>query len=241
MDQSSQPPASSLTLKNLLQELENLIELESQRKGSPWSSAAKLTELFYEKYGVFPEDMAKAQGYAKDLRSLLKSSGRFSIYSTQIPQEFYVTLLKVVVPKSPQSQQTARHPIHYRIKRSWKVDGRLIEWLKAENAQELRNYQPRKVPDYQVNLISNIESVDDLKLALIEIVRSLTADNPKNFVTITHLSRKFCDYYKQPIKSVLRSVCPGIKLVNLLQTIPNLRVQKVDDNWQITVNIHSVK
>lgn len=213
MDQSNQSPALSLSLKNLLQELENIIELESQRNNNPWSSAAKLSELFNEKYRVAPEDVAKAQGYAKDLRSLLKSSGRFSIYSTQIPQEFYVALFNVVVPQLQQSQ-------------------------KAEKAQELRHNQSRKTPNYQVHPLSNIESVDDLKLALIEIVRSLTANNPKNFVTITHLCRKFCDYYQQPIKAVIRNVCPGIKLIKLLQTIPDLSIQKVDDTWQITVDVH---
>lgn len=238
MDQSSQSPALSLSLKNLLQELENIIELESQRNKNPWSSAAKLNELFYKKYGVDPEDVVKAQGYAKDLRSLLKSSGRFSIYSTQITQEFYVALFNVVVPKVQQSQKYAKHPVQYRIKRPWKVDGRLIEWLKDENAQELRNYQTKKAPSYRLNQLYKIDSVDNLKLALIEIVRSLTANNPKNFVSITHLSRKFYDYYQQPIKSVIKNLCPGIKLIKLLQSIPNLYVQQVNDTWQITVNIN---
>ena len=64
-----------------------------------------------------------------------------------------------------------------------------------------------------------------------EIIKSLTVNHPKQFATVSMLSRKFSDYYGQPIRAMVRSVCPDISLIDLLQTIPNLHVQKVNNDW----------
>lgn len=243
--ESHQDPSSFSSLQ-LLEELENLIDIESARNGNPWIHVTKLTEVFYKKYGVSLEEVAKAQGYSDGLRSIFTSSGRFAIYGTQIPQEFYVAFLQAVVPNFHQSQATS---IKYRIKRGWKVDGSLLRMLKAEGAEDISHpqfqriseYQPILVPDiqsvndleiariseYQPILFPEIKSVTDLEISLIEIIKSLTANHPKKIVTIAVLSKKFHDYYKQPIRTVIRSVYPDMKLIKLLQTIPSLHVQKV--------------
>ena len=235
MDESNQETYLSLSLQQLLEELESLIALQAQSYGNPWVSASKLTELFYKKYKVSPEAVAKSQGCSDGLRNLLRDSKRFSIYDTQAYQEFYVALLQTVVPRFQQFQTT---PIQYRIKRPWKVDGRLFDMLKSEGAENIADYQPHKILEQQLNLVPEIKSVDDLKLSLIEIIKSLTANNQTKFVTIAVLSKKFCDYYRQLIKVVMRNICPHMKLIKLLQTIPNLYVQKVDYYWQVTVEAH---
>ena len=249
---SHQDPSSFSSLQQLLEELENLISLESSRNGNPWITVTKLSELFWEKYRVSLEEVAKLQGYSDSLRSLFTSSRRFSIYGTQMPQEFYVALLQVVVPVYNQAQTSS---IKYRIKRHWKVDGNLLRMLRNEGAEEIPSRQAQRISEYYTELQSNvverkdkenegdklyqpilvpeIKSIDDFEFALMEIIKSLTADRPKQFVTIAILSKKFCDYYRQPIRSVRRSVCPDIKLIDLLQTIPNLHLQKVDNDWQI--------
>lgn len=198
----------------------------------------KLTELFYEKHGVLPEEVAKVQGYSDDLRSLLISSKRFSIYGTQGRQEFYVALFQAVVPGSYQSLARL---IKYRIKRPWKVDGSLLRVLKAEDTEETSPYPVQTIPKHQPTLIPETKSVNDLEVALMEIIKSLTTNHPKEVVTIGVLSEKFCDYYKQPIRTVIRSVCTDMKLIELLQTVPSLHVQKVDNDWQITLETHSVE
>ncbi|PSB18015.1 hypothetical protein C7B65_16840 [Phormidesmis priestleyi ULC007] len=232
MDEPNQNSSSFLSLQQLLEELENFIVLESQRNGSPWIRVIRLTELFYEKYEVSPEEVAKVQGCSDGLRGFLRSSRRFSIYDTQVPQEFYVALLQAIVPDLQQSQAIL---IQYRIKRPWKVDGRLLTMLKAEGAEENVPCHAQKISEHQLNLVPEIESANDLEIALAEIIRSLTANNPKKFVTIAVLSKKFCDYYKQPIRVSMRSICPGIKLIELLQSVPSLHVQKVDNDWQVSV------
>ncbi len=221
MDEPNQNSSSFLSLQQLLEELESIIVFESERSSSPWIRVIRLTDLFYEKYEVSPEEVAKVQGCSDGLRGLLRSSRRFSIYDTQVPHEFYVALFQAIAPNF----QRFATPTYYRIKRPWK----------AEGTEENVLYQAQKISEYQPNLVPEIRSVNDLEIALIEIVRSLIGNDPKKFVTIAVLSKKFCDYYKQPIRVVMRSVCPDMKLIELLQTVPSLHVQKVDNDWQVRV------
>lgn len=236
MDFHQEP--SSFSSLQLLEELENLIVIESGKNVNPWIHVTKLTEVFYKKYGVSLEEVAKVQGYSDGLSSIFTSSGRFSIYATQIPQEFYVAFLQAVVPNFHQSQATS---IKYRIKRPWKVDGSLLRMLQDSGAEEISPRQVHRISEYPPILVFDIKSVTDLEIAFLEIIKSLTTNHPKKIVTIAVLSKKFHDYYKQPIRTVMRSVCPDMKLIELLQTIPSLYVQKVDNDWQITVEDHSVR
>lgn len=227
-----QNPSSFSSLQQLLEELEKLITLESSRNNNPWIDIARLSEIFTEKYGVLLEDVA--QSYGNSLRSLFRGSRRFSIYGTQIPQEFYVALLPEVVFGY---NQNSTKPIQYRVKRPWKADRSLIRMLKAEGAEEI-SFQPSQgISGYQPVLIPEIKSAADLGIVLIEIIKSLTANHPEQFSTVAALSQKFRDYYGQPIRTVVRSVCPDIKLIDLLQTMPNLHVQEVDHEWQITLRV----
>ncbi|MBW4695386.1 MAG: hypothetical protein KME27_26860 [Lyngbya sp. HA4199-MV5] len=146
--------------------------------------------------------------------------------------------MKTILPNRSSSQPTL---IQYTVKRPWKIDGRLLRRLKADNAEEVPLFQTRGTRKYQFNLISEIKSVSDLEVALTEIVRELTLHKPKQFVTIAALSEKFCAYYKQPIKVVMRNVCPDMKLIELLQTMPGLCVQNVDNDWQIRLEADSVE
>jgi hypothetical protein len=194
----------------------------------------QLSELFGQKYGVPLEEVAKVQGYGDNLRSLFTSSKRFSIYGTQIAQEFYVALFQAVIPSFDPSQAS---PIQYRIKRPWKVDGNLLRVLESEGAEEIPSRQAKRISKYQPILISEIRSVNDLESALVEIIKSLITDHPRQFVTIAALGQKFLYCYRQPIRVIVRSTCPDMKLIDLLQTIPNLHVQKVNNEWQITMEI----
>lgn len=238
-----QDRVSLSSLKELINGLKNLIVLQSSKTGNPWISIHDLTDLFYQKYQVSPEEVAKEQGYRDDLRSLFIKSRCFSIYSTQMPQEFYVALLAVVVPNYNPNQT---RPIQYRIKREWKADGRLIRMLQAEGAEEILFQRPqssnsrRKILEYQP-ILPEIKSVDDLKTALMEIIKSLTIKRPKQLVTVATLSKKFRDYYGQPMRTIVRSVCPNTRLIDLLQSMPNLYVQEVVANdWQITLKVDSL-
>ncbi|MBD1942569.1 hypothetical protein H6F50_09405 [Coleofasciculus sp. FACHB-712] len=257
MNESNQAPSSSLSLQLLLKELENLVAFESGRNGTPWISMARLTELFHEKHGFSPEQVAINQGYSDSLKSLIKSSGNFSIYSTPISQEFHIALFQAVVPSYKEIQIS---PIQYRIKRLRKidryllqtllvqpkvkrvrkVDKALVRTLEAKDAKETPHYQKQKILESHPNLLAEISSENDLEVALIEIIRSLTENNPKKFVTIAVLSNKFCGYYKQPIRAVMRTMCPDMRLIELLQANPSLFVQKVDDGWQVTIETHFI-
>lgn len=238
MDEFHQDPSSSLSLQQLLKELENFTVFECQRNDNPWIKATRLSELFYEKYGVLPETVAKAQGCCDSFRSLIKSSKRFSIYGTPIPQEFYVALFQAVAPSFQQSQTI---PLHCRIKQRSEVGRRLSKPLQVGRTRENQLDRAQRLPEQQASSLPPIQSVNDLEVALIAIAKSLVANNPQNSISIGQLSQKFCGYYMQPIRVAMRSVCPDLKLIELLQMIPSLQVQKVEADWQVTVETDSME
>lgn len=228
-----QSSSSFLSLRQLLEELDNLISLESSKNDNSWICVTTLNQLFYKKYGARIEAVAQTHGYSGSLRSLFTSSGRYFIYGTPVPHKFYLAPRGAVVPGYAQAPPK---PIQYRIKRPWKVDGWLLKMLKAEGASF---QQAQERSECQPITVSEIQSVDDLKVALTEIIQSLTTHHPQQIATVAALGEVFRDLYGQPIRSAMRSVCPDTKLIDLLQTIPTLRVQQVDQEWQITLDIQA--
>ena len=226
MDEFTQNNDSYLLPKQLLSELENSIVIESQINGSPWVKATRLSELFYEKYGYSLEGEIKSKGYSNCLKTFIRrSSQRLSIYNTPNPQEFYVAFLNDIVPDIQQYQSTATS----------------CQSQEAEVSEDVfNNFLSEKIgitnSESQPELLFEIKSVNDLEYVLIEIIKSLMATNPQKHVTIAVLSQRFYYYYRQPIRGIRRSLCPDMTLIELLQTIPGLHVEKVDDDWQITVN-----
>jgi hypothetical protein len=233
MDELLQALSLPSSLQQLEDELEHLTALEAQQNGNPWLSIDRVTELFHAKYGMSPEHVAIAQGYGRDLRSLLKESGRFSIYGTPLPHEFYVALLQAVVFDYPQAQTS---PKPDQTKQAWKANSRSPKRTKGKDAEEERvRCQTQSPSRQQDRLVLKISSLNDLELALIEIIRSLTVTHPNEVITLTRVSHSFSDRYQQPIRAVMRRVCPDMRLAELLQTVPGLEVQRVNDDWQVSL------
>jgi hypothetical protein len=236
---ASYPASSSFSsLQQLLAALATLITEVSHRQENAWVLNTELNRLFCDKYGESIDTALNAQVSGSELRNLLchYRSPRFRVHETSNPKEFYIALLDETVPGGVAESVTT---IQYRVKRPWKVDGRLTRMLKSEGAQELpsRWSQParwrRERSKVQPTPVKAIQSKADFEAALISITQILiTSENPVKMVTLCH---KFCAYYG-PIRLVRRRVCPDIKLVDYLQTIPALDVQAVDGHWQITLN-----
>jgi hypothetical protein len=205
MDESNPVSFLSLSPQQLLKELETFLALEFNKSGKYWISVTRLIELLSEKYELSLEEVEKAQDYSSILRKILASNRCFSIYGTPAPEEFYIAPLQILFPGFQKPGETEILPCQ---------------------AQEISEYQPI--------ILSEINSVNDLEKALLEIVKSLKNDS-KKAVTIALLSAKFKDYYQQPIRPILRSVCPDMSLIELLQTIPSIHVQQVNNDWQISV------
>jgi len=238
--ESSSGSSGFSSLPQLLKELATLIADVSNLQNNAWVKNTELDNRFRVKHGISIATALQAQVSGSDLRKLLCRSPRFRIYPTSDPQEFHIALRDETVPggafKPPKN-------IRYRIKRPWKVDGRLTRMLKAEGAQEIptrwsrpsRRERP-KPPKEQPKLVPEINSVADLELALIGITKILVT--PENAVEVATLCNKFCEYYG-PIKSVMRQVYPDIKLINYLQTIAALDVREINGKWQITIKNES--
>jgi hypothetical protein len=224
------------SLPQLWEALATLIASVTLGCQSPWLSITTVDRLFQAKYGVSLDAIAQTLVCSCDVRSLLQKSQRFAIYGTPNPHDFYIALLDETVPGGVGEPATVTQ---YRVKRPWKVDGRLTRMLQSEGAQELpsRWSQParwrRKRSKSQPMPANVIQSKADFEAALISITQLLvTSENPVRMATLCH---KFCAYYG-PIRLVRRRFCPDIKLADYLQTILALDVQAVDGHWQITLN-----
>jgi hypothetical protein len=190
-------------LQQLIQELEDLIQEETEGSNNPWITRSRLDQLFHQKYGSPLENLLQTHGYY-DLKLLLRKTNIFAIYQSPIPQQFYISLLQKTVSGSPKS--SIPRPI-----------------------KKNSSYRPK----YPTKIISQ----DDLKCTLVEMVRNLSRNKTENPITIDQLNNKFYKNYGQNLRDVRRKICPDLNLVNLLQTIPELKLEKINDTWQITLNI----
>jgi hypothetical protein len=224
-------PALSLPLTWLLEELEGLIENEFKNTGNPWVSKVRLTELFYEKHGSLPENIADL--YDCSLKNILRSSNRFSIYNIVNPELFYVALYHSFPQFKPKTKikSSSKQYCSENNKIEYKLNGH-ESLVNSPHLEPLETIQ-----EYSIRLPSEISSINDFEIYLIEIVRILTKNNSNNFVSVAVLSRKFCNCYGQPIRSVMRTICPDMKLVELLQVIPDLHVENIEDDFKITIAI----
>lgn len=121
-------PSSISSLTQLFTVLKSIVCLQAQKSGRPWAHVAELKVLFFERYEESLEEVAERYGYGNDLRGLFNDSKCFSIYGIQRRQDFYVALLEAIVPNCHQSQT---QPVNYQIKRSWKIDGKLVKMLRT--------------------------------------------------------------------------------------------------------------
>jgi hypothetical protein len=236
MNEYNTNSSSSSSLQQLIEKLENCISLESSRNNNPWVSVARLKDLFYKEYRVLLEKAVKDQGYKDGIKSFFQSTRCFAIYSTQLPQEFYVSVFQELYPGIHQSQANSSQ---HRIKQPWKADEYLSEMFKLEGTQEIPSNSVQNMLEYQPILVPKITSLNEFELALIEIIKTLT-ENDSKFITIAALSQKFYSYYNQPIMSILRIVCPDMKLIEIVQTIPSLHIKKVENDWHITIKSQEI-
>ena len=228
-------------LQQLIQELEDLVEEETESLNNPWITRSRLDELFHQKYGSTLENLLQTHGYY-DLKVLLRKTNIFAIYETPIPHKFYIALLRKTVSGYRQSSWDSKS-MFYTVKRPWKVDRSMIKDLQNQGYSEKSakvspTIQSSKPISKKFNPTNKtIKSQDDFKFCLVEIVKYLLSNSPENYVKIDELNKIFYRNYGQYLREVRRNIFPDIKLIDILQTIPELKLEKIKDTWQITLNI----
>jgi hypothetical protein len=226
MEHPPEDSSSCSSLPRLFNQLEAILAEEYQNRNIPWIHIARLKEMVYQRYGMVLDHIIQNQDSDHSLKSLLKSSQRFAIYSTPIAQSFYVARLQDTVPNYSQNNGK---PIQYRIKRPWKVDRRLITMLEHEGAKRMSSSPSPSRSAYPLTLPSRLLSMDDLELALTKILTRLTIDHPENMTTVSALSKAFYNHYRQPIRTAVRSLCPGMMLIDVLEIMSGFDVWEEDD------------
>ncbi len=134
----SSPAPFNLSSQQLLNHIEQVITWNFSEEHGPWIVVQLLIHEFQHHYGVNLETLVQQQGYSDSLRNFLVRSGQFSIYSTATPETFYIKPLRTIPSPKSVALGAKNQPVCYSIKRSWKVDGRLIKMLREEGAVEIK-------------------------------------------------------------------------------------------------------
>lgn len=229
MERHQEDSALFPSLPFLFNRLEKILATEYRHHHTPWMQVNQLKEIALQQYGFELDRLACHYGYQDDLKRLLISSHRFAIYSTPVPQQFYVALLQNTV--SNYSPNPGR-PLPYKVKRPWKLDRRLIDLVKAEGVEEKKTsrLQPSTGPStYEPRILTSITSSHDLQAALIEIIKGLTCYDSRRATTIGMLTKRFYICYKQPLRMVVRTVCSDMMLIDVLKLMPEIEIEEDDD------------
>ncbi|SKB16124.1 hypothetical protein PL11201_80434 [Planktothrix sp. PCC 11201] len=226
-------------LQHLIQELEDLVEGETESSDHPWLTRTVLEQLFHQKYGSTLENILQDYGYF-DLKTFLRKSHIFAIYETPIPQNFYISLLRKTVPGYRQSS-SSNQSMFYTVKRPWKVEKSTIKDLPNQGySKKSAKVSPKNKSSKPISKKFNptnkkIQSQDDLKFCLVEIVKYLLSNNRENYVKIDEINTIFYSNYGQNLREVRCNIFPDIKLIDILQTIPELKLEKIQNTWRITL------
>ncbi len=132
------PSPFNLSSQQLLTHIEKVITGNLSEKHGPWIVVQLLIQEFQHHYGVNLETLVQQQGYSDSLRNFLVRSGQFSIYGTATPETFYIKPLQTISSPKSTALGAKNQPACYTIKRSWKVDGRLVKMLREEGAVEIK-------------------------------------------------------------------------------------------------------
>ena len=189
--------------------VKEILAAESTKTGNRWLPLSQLNSRFAERYGISAAAMAQQLSPTASLYDLLATSGQFSLYRTPNPNEFHITPVLPIGKNKP--------------------------LLKPRNKSTERHQPNRKEPKPGLQTIPEIHSIDDFEAVLVEIIRSLTTNPDAEKVPLATVCNGFLRLYNQPVRILRCKVAPDMTLVELLQTIPGLQVQKEEGIWQIAI------
>jgi hypothetical protein len=108
--------------------------------------------------------------------------------------------------------------------------------IKPPQKQPTKIYSSNNNESQLKSRLSKINTPEDLSTALVGILTDLTAISPEKSIDIATLSKHFYSVYRQPIKPLLNTLVPGMKLIEYLQCYDSFIMNKVDEKWKVFLN-----
>ncbi|WP_017305725.1 hypothetical protein [Spirulina subsalsa] len=187
--QAYSPSSHCNSQHQLLSDLREMILVEAKRTGNPWIKSSKLLALYAEHYH---DSSAHPSRITRDhFKQFLRHSPDFTLYITANPDVFFVKL------------QT--EPDSY-------FSPRFQPFQPMESPRNMRE-EKSEVSPVKVEL----NSAQNLKTALRNIVMSLENNHPNHAVEISAVNQAFYQSYHLPLKPMLRQFYPGMKLMDVIQ------------------------
>jgi hypothetical protein len=84
--------------------------------------------------------------------------------------------------------------------------------------------------------LTDINSLEDLEIALVKIVGDLTDNSPKNSVFLSNVGSEFHRQYGKQITQIIKEFNLSRKFPKFLQSCTSLQLKKAEKGWQVSLN-----
>lgn len=116
------------------------------------------------------------------------------------------------------------------IKKPWKADKVLIDYLRESGAKE-KKYSHSCTPPVKQN--SKISSYDDLITKLYEIISELSKSSGGHTVDLVSVLGDFKKLYGQTVRNYLSGLSQSTSIIKLLRSIENIEVYQANESIYI--------
>ena len=83
--------------------------------------------------------------------------------------------------------------------------------------------------------LTNINSLEDLERAIVQIVGDLTGNSPNNSVFLSNVGSEFHRQYGKQITQIIKDFNLGRKFPKFLQSCDSLQLKKAEKGWQVSL------
>lgn len=216
--------------------LEEILHEHYEQKKNPWMPIEELLILFRgnNSFSERYKDCVLMSSEDKHcLKKYLLKTKRFSIYDTQHYKRFYVAPLCIICPNSNPLYQ-----IEFVIKKPWKADKMLIDYLRESGATE-KKYSHSYIHSVKRNSITkpiqHISTYDDLIISLYQIIRDLSKSQSNHLVDLVSILSSFKKKHGQTVRNYLSDLSQNTSVNQLLKAIDNIEIYETHEATYIQI------
>ena len=242
--QSNQVEVYSLLLSQSLPSLEEFLEsvqeivIQQQRMlNQAWTPFNNLSDLYYQATGFTVTEVLQKHFPGKHLAEFLQESGRFAFHQSREPEKLFITIFQVPPSRGEDLSLKTEEKLE-----SISVETPDLENLNSESssATDANLAQQKSTPENvnQPTLAElKIQSMGDLEQLLVEILKTLTNQEPEKYVQMGMFGTAFRNSFGEPISTTLKRLESTGKFIEFIQARPHLfKLKKEKDQNYVAVN-----
>lgn len=242
--QSNQVEVYSLLLSQSLPSLEEFLEsvqeivTQQQRAlNQAWTPFNNISDLYYQATGFTVTEVLQKHFPGKHLAEFLQESGRFAFHQSREPEKLFITIFQVPPSRGEDLSLKTEEKLE-----SISVETPDVENLNSESSSVTdANLAQQKSTPENVNQPTlaelKIQSMGDLEQLLVEILKTLTNQEPEKYVQMGMFGTAFRNSFGEPISTTLKRLESTGKFIEFIQARPHLfKLKKEKDQNYVAVN-----